>query len=176
MVLLGVSIAAVAAGVAYAVSRQPDTFRVTRSATLRAPPALLFGLVNDFQNWRSWSPWEGLDPALQRTYSGEAKGVGAAYAWSGNNKAGAGTMTITESAEPKQITIALTFTRPMAAKNTAEFRFDACEGGTQVTWSTFGDNTPMGKVFSLVVGMDKLLGKSLEDGLRKLGEVATRGA
>ncbi|MFM2420406.1 MAG: hypothetical protein RL385_5129, partial [Pseudomonadota bacterium] len=95
MVLLGVSIAAAGAGIAYAVSRQPDTFRVTRTLTLQAPPAVIFGLVNDFQNWRSWSPWEGLDPALQRTYSGEAKGVGAAYAWSGNNKAGAGSMTIT---------------------------------------------------------------------------------
>ncbi|MFM2417997.1 MAG: hypothetical protein RL385_2720 [Pseudomonadota bacterium] len=176
MVLLGVSIAAVGGGIAYAVARQPDTFRVTRSLSLKAPPAVIFGLVNDFQNWRSWSPWEGLDPALQRTYTGAAKGVGAAYAWSGNNKAGAGSMTIAESAEPKQITIALTFTRPMAAKNTAEFRFEACEGGTQVTWSLFGDNTLMGKVFSLVVGMDKLLGKSLEDGLRKLGEVASQAA
>lgn len=32
---------------------------------------------------------------MQRSYSGSASGVGAAYAWEGNKKAGKGTMAIT---------------------------------------------------------------------------------
>ena len=42
-----------------------------------------------------WSPWEDIDPALRAPTAGPTKGVGARYAWSGNRKAGAGSMEIT---------------------------------------------------------------------------------
>ena len=58
----------------------------------------MHALINDFHEWTAWSPWEGLDPDLQRTYSGPDAGVGAHYAWQGNRKAGEGTMEITGSA------------------------------------------------------------------------------
>ena len=45
---------------------------------------------------------EKIDPNLQRTYAGEPAGVGAIYSWWGNSKAGAGTMTITDS-QPKRV-------------------------------------------------------------------------
>ena len=45
-----------------------------RTATIAAPPAAAFEQVNDFHNWKLWSPWEKLDPNLQRTYDGPAAG------------------------------------------------------------------------------------------------------
>ena len=53
------------------------TYRVSRSATIAADPALVHRLVDDLREWPSWSPWEDLDPALERTYSGPGSGVGA---------------------------------------------------------------------------------------------------
>jgi hypothetical protein len=47
-----------------------DTYTVQRSAPIAAPPARVYSLIADFHNWTTWSPWEGMDPDLKRTYSG----------------------------------------------------------------------------------------------------------
>jgi hypothetical protein len=46
-----------------AVSRQPDTFRVERSMTMGMPASSPFAQVNEFHNWKSWSPYVELGPA-----------------------------------------------------------------------------------------------------------------
>ena len=71
------------------------TFEVTRSASIAADPGRLHELIDDFHQWTQWSPWEALDPEMQRTYSGPSAGKGARYAWQGNRKAGEGSMEIT---------------------------------------------------------------------------------
>src|SRR6185295_3431402 len=67
---------------------KPDSFRIERSATINAAPDKVFPLINDFQQWRGWSPWENKDPNLKRTYSGAERGKGAVYAWEGNKNVG----------------------------------------------------------------------------------------
>ena len=47
------------------VAMRPDDFRVMRTATLSAPPAMVFAQVNDFHKWEAWSPWAKLDPAAR---------------------------------------------------------------------------------------------------------------
>ncbi len=37
---------------------QPDTFRIQRAATIKAPPERIFAVLNDFLRWESWSPFE----------------------------------------------------------------------------------------------------------------------
>jgi Polyketide cyclase / dehydrase and lipid transport len=59
----------------------PDDFRVQRTTSIKAPPEKIFALINDFHRWDSWSPWEKMDPAMKRTYSGAAAGKGTVYAW-----------------------------------------------------------------------------------------------
>ena len=39
----------------YATTR-PDSFSVQRVASIAAPPAQVFALVNDFHRWSAWSP------------------------------------------------------------------------------------------------------------------------
>jgi len=67
---------------------KPDTFRVERITTIAAPAEKAFGILSDFHQWGAWSPWEKLDPAMTKTYSGAEKGKGAITAWKGNNKVG----------------------------------------------------------------------------------------
>src|SRR5688572_16818203 len=64
---------------------KPDTFTVQRMVTIKAPPEKIMPLISDFRNWPSWSPWEHLDPAMQRTYAGAPSGKGAIYSWKGNS-------------------------------------------------------------------------------------------
>src|SRR4051794_10397155 len=93
-------IAIVALGLALAATK-PSDFRIERSARIDVSPDRIAPHLNDFHNWAAWSPWEKLDPALQRSYSGAATGKGAIYEWQGNKKVGKGRMEITNSATDK---------------------------------------------------------------------------
>ncbi|WP_430297431.1 SRPBCC family protein [Sinomonas sp. B1-1] len=145
-------------------------FTITRSAFIPAPPEAVFPLVNSFREWASWSPWEGLDPALQRTYSGPESGVGAAYSWKGNRKAGAGSMQILASHAPASIRIRLVFVKPFRAVNPTGFTFEPDRGGTRVTWSMKGENKGVAALFSRFVDMDKMVGRDFEKGLARLAQ------
>lgn len=169
---IGIGVAVVIVGLAVAIATRPGSFRLERRATLAAPPDVVFGYVNDFRKWIAWSPWEKLDPNLQRTFDGAAAGVGASYAWSGNNKAGQGKMTVRESVPNERIAIDLHFIKPFEAHNLAEFAFKPVAEGVEVTWSMSGKNNIMTKAFRLFVDVDKLVGKDFEEGLAKLGAVA----
>lgn len=52
---------------------QPATYSVTRTIAIKAPPERIQPLISDFHHWPLWSPWEKLDPAMKRTFSGATK-------------------------------------------------------------------------------------------------------
>ncbi len=154
------------------VATRPDDFRVTRSATIAASPAVVFEQVNDFHKWDAWSPWAKLDPTCKNTFNGASAGVGAGFAWAGNKKVGEGRMTITESQPNNLIRIKLEFLKPFKATNTAEFTFTPQGNQTLVTWNMFGKNNFMSKAFGLFVNCDKMIGGDFEKGLAQLKAVA----
>lgn len=151
------------------------TFSVSRSAFIPAPAEDIYPHVIGFREWLNWSPWEGIDPSMQRTYSGPVEGVGASYAWKGNGKAGAGTMEIVEAVAPSRIALRLEFTRPMKAVNPTTFTFVPEGTGTLVTWMMTGENKGLGRVFALFMNMDKLVGGDFEKGLAQLAAVVAAG-
>lgn len=147
---------------------QPDTFRVQRSASMNAPPEKVFALINNLQNWGTWSPWEKMDPAMKRIYSGAASGQGAVYEWEGNREVGKGRMEITETSSPSQVVIKLDFIEPFEAHNTAEFTLQGKGDSTNVSWAMYAPNPYMAKVIHLVFNMDSMVGKQFEAGLANL--------
>jgi hypothetical protein len=160
------------AAVCAIVLTRPDTFHVERSATIHAPANVVFARLEDFHRWPDWSPWEKLDPNMVRTYSGPDRGVGAAYAWKGNDKVGEGRMTILEAAPPAKLGIQLEFLKPFPATNTATFTLAPAGDETRVTWAMDGKNNAMSKAFSLFMDMDKLVGTDFAKGLAALDSVA----
>lgn len=164
-----IGLAAVIAVLAVIISMQPDAFQVTRSIAIKAPPATIFSQVNDLHLWTGWSPWEKLDPALQRTYEGAASGTGAIYRWnSEKNEVGQGAMTITDSVPSEQIGIKLEFLKPFAATNDVAFTFKPAGDETTVTWTMLGKANFMCKAMNLVMNMDKMVGGDFEKGLTNL--------
>jgi len=168
------SLAAVAAVVVIflvVVALQPSDFRIERSATIRAPAIAPYTQVNDFHNWRAWSPWEKVDPALKRSYEGPKAGTGAVYAWAGNKDVGEGRMTITDSRPGEVVRIKLEFFKPFAATNTAEFSFKPTGDTTAVTWTMTGQNNFLSKAICLFVNMDNMVGGMFEQGLAQMKSV-----
>ena len=148
-----------------------SSYRISRSTSIAADPALVHRLVNDFHEWPQWSPWEGLDPELERHHTGAASGVGAHYAWSGNRKAGAGSMEITHSG-PERIDIDLVFDRPFTSTSQIAFLLVPHGGDTEVTWEMAGEQRGLAALFGRIVSMDRLVGKDFERGLAQLKSVA----
>lgn len=159
-------------GLAIVVAIQPAEFKIERTATIAAPPQTVFDHVNDFHKWNAWSPWEKLDPDLKRTYEGAEQGKGAIYRWVGNDQVGEGSMEILESRPAEEIDITLQFIKPFAATSKALFKFEPVGEQTKVTWTMSGDNGFMGKVFSLIMNMDKIVGGQFDEGLQKLKTAA----
>lgn len=161
-------------GVIAIAATKPDESVVSRSIQIDAPPEKAFPLVNDFRNWTQWSPWEKLDPNLQRTYSGADSGQGSHYAWQGNDDIGAGEMTITESTPPSHVIVALHFITPFEANNVADFTFTPNGAGTEVVWTMRGPSPFMMKMMSVVFDFDAMIGRDFESGLAAMKAAAER--
>ncbi len=105
---------------------------------------------------------------MSRTYSGPDAGAGAAYSWTGNRKAGAGRMTITEASAPSRVAIDLQFDKPFKSRNDTVFTIEPVGAGSRVTWTMVGPLSLGTRIMSLVKSMDSLVGPDFEKGLARL--------
>jgi hypothetical protein len=169
--IIVVGLAAAVVGFLGVVFFQPASFRISRTATMAAPPAAAFAQVNDFHNWEAWNPFQKLDPGAANTYSGADSGPGARFAWSGNTDVGEGRMTITETRPHELVRIELEFVKPFAATNTAEFTFVPRGEETAVTWSMSGENGFLAKAIGLFVDVDEMVGDQFEKGLADMKSI-----
>jgi uncharacterized protein YndB with AHSA1/START domain len=156
--------------IAALVNASPAEYRVSRSATIDAPAAKVFAVMNDFEKFNEWSPWKKLDPSAGTTVGGARQGNGATFEWSGG-AVGAGKMTILDSKPNEHIKIRLEFSRPFEATCATEFTFKADGAKTIVTWSMSGERDLMQKSFAALMDMEKMLGAQFDEGLRNLGQV-----
>lgn len=139
---------------------------IQRSGAVPAAPDVVFERVVDLELMQRWSPFSAKDPTLQVTFGPQRNGRGASYTWSGES--GSGTWTITEVEPGKRVTSLLEMGNGASATSTMEL---APSGeGTRVTWTVVaqGGGWTSG-LFAL--NADSLIGPSLEDGLKRLGEV-----
>ena len=153
---------------------KPDTFSVQREITINAPPEKIAHLITDFHYWAAWPPRAKLDPAMRRTFAGPANGLGAQYAWQGNDKVGAGRMEITEAARPERTVIKLDFLKPFESHNTTTFTMTPEGDGTRVNWTMTGPSPYVSKVMTVFVSMDRMIGKDFEKGLNNLKTASER--
>ena len=151
---------------------KPDTFRVQRATSIKAPPEKIFPLIADFHGWGAWSPYEKLDPAMKRTYSGAANGKGAVYEWDSDGKAGRGRMEIADTSAPSKVAIKLDFFKPFETHNMVEFTMEPKGDTTNVTWAMHGPNLYIGKVMSIFFNMDNMIGKDFETCLANMKALA----
>ncbi len=174
--LILLALAVLVVGFVIVVALQPTDFRITRSATIPAPPAVVFAQVNDLHKFQEWSPWAKIDPAAKMNFEGPPAGTGAAYTWAGNKEVGEGRMTVTDSRPSDSILFKLEFFKPFTATNTAEFTFKPEGDQTAVTWSMTGRNNFMFKAVGLFINCDKMVGGQFEQGLAGLKTVSETAA
>jgi hypothetical protein len=175
---VGIIVLVVIAGILVFASTRPDTMRVERKLSVKAPPERIASFITDFHKWALWSPYERLDPAMKKTFSGAESGQGAVYEWSGNNKVGEGRMELIDAAVPTRTAVKLQFKRPMKSEGVSEFllvpRGDMTDvtDVTDVTWAMTGPSQFMAKLIGVFMNMDDLIGRDFAVGLENLKRVA----
>ncbi|WP_422033548.1 SRPBCC family protein [Reyranella sp.] len=172
-IVVAVVLATIAAILIYAATR-PDSFRVERTATMNAPAEKIFPYIDGLKRWTEWSPYEGRDPAMKRTYSGAESGKGAVYEWDGNDNVGKGRMEIVDSTPPHRVVIKLDFLKPFEGHNMAELIVEPKGGQTIVTWAMYGPSTFMTKLIGTFMDMDDMIGRDFAAGLAKLKTVVEK--
>lgn len=145
-----------------------STYTVERSVIIHATTEVVFEQVSKFGNWETWSPWEELDPEMEKTFHGTDGEVGSGYSWTGNRKAGAGSMKLTAIEAPIRMVSDLNFERPFKSSNTMGFQLTSDAGSTSVTWTMTATHNLMTKVMNVFGLMDRQIGKDFEKGLGKL--------
>jgi len=171
--ILLVVAALIAALLLYAALKR-DTFRLSRSGDISAPPERVFALINDLRRFNEWNPFAKMDPQNAITYDAVTAGVGGSYVWQGE-KSGAGRMQITESVPLQRVTAKLDFSKPFEAHNLVDFTVQAQgDKGSTVTWTMHGPMPYLNRLMTIFFDMDKTVGKEFEAGLVNLKALAEK--
>ncbi len=146
----------------------PGEYSVERSIEIERPADLVYGIVSDFEQRGAWSPWDQKDPDMKRELGETTVGLGAYYAWDGNDSVGTGSMEIVETTAPSYIKTELKFTAPWESSSIVEWKFEEADGKTIASWT----NTGALPFFMRWMKMDDMLGPEFERGLKMLKEYA----
>jgi carbon monoxide dehydrogenase subunit G len=175
--IVGIVVAVIVVGIAGILAfaaTKPDTFRVQRAASIKAPPEKIFPFLNDLHNFASWSPYEKKDPAMKRTQSGAPSGKGSVYEWDGDRNVGAGRLAIANASPPSKLTLNLDMFRPLEAHNMVVFTLEPKGESTNVTWAMDGKVPYLAKIVHVFLNVDKMVGQDFEAGLANLKAVAEK--
>ncbi len=171
---IAIIIAILIAGILIYAATRPDTFRIERSTSIKAPPEKIFPLIDGFHQWEAWSPWEKIDPKIKRSYSGADRGKGSVYAWQGNKDIGQGRMEIIEATPSSNVVIKIDFLQPFEAHNMIEFTLERQGEAVKVTQAMYGPSPFVSRLMGLFCSMDRMVGKKFEEGLASLKAIAEK--
>lgn len=168
-VLLGIAVAVVLF-LGYVATR-PGQFRYERSQVIQAPADQIFPYISQLRKGGEWSPYEKRDPKMIKEFSGEDGQVGSKMTFNGNREVGAGTLEVIRLVPGELVDLRLLMTKPMKADHIVEYRLTPEGTGTRFTWAMHGDGGFFGKLMSVVIDCDKMIGGEFELGIENLKKV-----
>ncbi|HRP00721.1 MAG TPA: SRPBCC family protein [Flavobacteriales bacterium] len=149
----------------------PSNYRVERSTTIAAPPAVVYGYVSHLSSMKEWGPWQAMDKDQVQRIEGTDGTVGATWHWEGDT-VGTGSQKIVSLEPNKNVRCELHFIEPFESISTATYDLEPVGDSTRITWGMEGENTFMGKIMGVFMDMDKMIGPDFEKGLANLKALA----
>lgn len=148
----------------------PTDLKVQRDITINKPKAEIYNYVKILKNQNEWGPWFKKEPTMKQEFRGTDGTVGFVSAWNGKSEeVGEGEQEIKKLVENERMETELRFKRPFESKADAFLTLaSAGEDQTKVTW---GFSTTMPRplnLMTLVIDMDKEVGKDFAEGLSSL--------
>ena len=150
------------------VSTRNGSFRYERSGVIQAPAEKIFPYISEFKKAGEWSPYEQMDPQMKKTYSGTEGAVGSKMEFDGNKDVGSGSLEVLNVVPQQSVNLKLIMTKPFYAENLIEYKLTPEGSGTRFTWAMSGNGGFLGKLLSVLVDCEKMVGGQMEKGIQNL--------
>lgn len=145
-----------------------EKYSLQTSINIDAPAKKIYDLMLDLNRFDDWNPFMTMDPTTKTSVVQEKAGPGSVYTYEGQ-RIGRGQQVVLSAEKPSLIVSEMSFFGKKKT-NTAiiEFRIQQETSGTLVTWYMEGERGLGGKFMGVVLGFDKMMGKSFASGLASL--------
>jgi uncharacterized protein YndB with AHSA1/START domain len=150
------------------VATKEGKFRYERSGLINAPAERIFPYISNFSLGGLWSPYEKVDPTMKKTFSGTQGQVGSIMEFEGNKDAGSGKLEVLKVIPNELVEIRLTMTKPFHAENLVLYHLTPEGAGTRFSWEMSGDGGFLGKLISVFINCEKMVGDQFNQGIANL--------
>lgn len=150
------------------VSTRKGDFYYERSGLIMASPEKIYPYLSDFKLGSQWSPYEQTDPTMKKTYSGTMGQVGSRMEFDGNSSVGSGHLEILKVVPNESVELRLTMTKPFYGENLIQYKLVPEGTGTRFSWSMSGHGGFLGKLMTLIIDCEKMIGGQFETGISNL--------
>jgi len=143
---------------------------IEREVAINRPKQDVFDFVRILKNQDHYNKWWMMDPNVIKSFKGTDGTVGFVAAWdSANKKVGKGEQEVKKITAGERIDFEIRFIKPFeGVADTYMTTETAHENKTKVKWVFSGKyNYPM-NIMLVIMNMDKLLGKDMEESLSNL--------
>jgi hypothetical protein len=151
----------------------PKKIKSERSIQVSLPKDSVYQYLKFLKNQDQFSVWARQDPKMKKTYTGQDGIVGFVSAWeSKDENVGTGSMELVKLTPGERIDMHIRFKVPFENEDDAYFETSSInEENTRVIWG-FEGNTPYPwNAITYLLNMDEVIGKDLDNGLKKLKSV-----
>ena len=146
----------------------PEKYSLQTSIVIDASAKKVYDLMLDLNRFDDWNPFRTMDPSVTTKVTQSKPGPGALYEYKGD-RIGRGQQLVVSVEKPNLIVSEMSFFgKKKTNLATIEFRIHEETAGTLVTWYMEGERGLGGKFMGVVLGFDKMMGKSFATGLAAL--------
>lgn len=149
-------------------------YDIYRTLIINNPKAEVYGYVRQLKNQKYWIPWFGENPQLVLKLKGEDGKPGAALYWNGKSKFGEeeGVQKIVKVKQGKVFESQLMFVKPYKTLSLSYIGVkEVSEDRTKIVWGLRGVHRFPASVVMLFYGLERVVGKDLEEGLSNLKSI-----
>lgn len=152
------------------VSTRDGKFRYERSGVIAATKEQVFPYISNLRMGEQWSPYEKMAPGMKKSFTGDDGQVGSKMEFE-SKEAGSGTIEILRIVPNEAVDLKLIMTAPLKGENLIEYRLASEGEGTRFTWTMSGEGGFMGKLMSVIINCEKMIGDQFTQGINNLKAV-----
>ncbi|MDT0647564.1 SRPBCC family protein [Zunongwangia sp. F260] len=150
-------------------------YDLSRTIVINRSREEVFGVVRQLRKQPQWMPWFNRDTEACLKYKGIDGKPEASFYWKGNSKVGEGIQRIVKVRQGKVIETKILFIKPFKLNALTYIGVKELEPEkTKMVWGVRGYIPFPLTIISLFYGVDRLLSKNIEEGLKNLKEILER--
>ena len=144
-------------------------FNYEQSVRINAPIDSVWEYTNSLNSLELWSPWNGYDPVMEKSFSGVDGTVGAQVSWQSEHPSvGSGSQTIVKIVPPSLFETKIQFVLPYASEAIGKIKLHTEGTQTVVNWGFESEMPYPFNLMKVFMNMEDALGKDFQSGLNKL--------